>query len=336
MFLFRKCAPPVKLGLRLQSGCVWCIILLCSFLLILSSIFEIRALRVEISGLLRTQKSPNLSPSDVVVVVIAIPNGYEGIAAESHRAYCERHGYRLVVQRTYLGNATRGHDLRAVSLQKMLACSVARGEKYVLVLDYDIVIAPWAPPIHIDSAVMQLGTRVGIIDEDQPSREAVTTVLFHRTGRFRTPTLYYRNMGHRDLNLEHGILNSGVLLLQPKHHSDWFERLYYEHLDRQLSSISRFHYEQALIGAELIRSGRYALLHHAWNRNWMWYNWSEAVGGPRYELETVFRSSYFLHFLWAKKDISRLEYCMADKGLTFSPQPYPKSVDLLPRATINC
>jgi len=260
--------------------------------------------------------------SHLLMVVLAIPNGYPNIAkfaAKSHAAYARRHGYRL-----HLETHSESGDLRSASLQKLLACRRARkNEKYVLVLDYDVVIAPWAPPIHLDEGVLMMKNRAGIVDESQPSDGHIRAILLLRNGHERDPTGYYRGITQREgIYAVNGILNSGVLLLQPEFHGDWFEKLYHLHLKTQIGHPAKFHYEQAIIGAELMMNDYVQLLDHAWNRIWVWYNWSETVGFEKYEIGEVFRRSYFLHFCWAKVDIAKLENWMITEGITFEPREY--------------
>lgn len=264
----------------------------------------------------------------LLMVVLAIPNGYPNlakIAGKSHAAYAKRHGYRLHIE-----TLSESGDIRAASLQKLLACRRAKGEKYVLVLDYDVVIAPWAPPIHLDEQVLEMNQSVGIVDESQPSDAHVRAVLLRRNGREREATAYYHSFGYTDIFAPNGILNTGVLLLQPEFHGDWFEQIYYRHLKAQIASPAKFHYEQAMIGAELIRNDSAQLLSHAWNRNWVWYNWSEAVGFEKYEIGEVFSRSYFMHFCWTKEDMPKLEHWMDMQKMSFEPREYAHKEELLP------
>ncbi len=274
-----------------------------------------------------TSQSADTPEPRVVMVVLAIPDGYPQraeIASRSHAAYARRHGYRLVVQRDYLGNSTEGRRHAAVSLQKLLVHDVLRDEEYAAVVDYDVVIAPWAPPLPLSS----LGGGVGIVDEAQPSLGVVTAVLRYRTGRTRVPSEYYRSMGFPAAP-RNGLLNTGVLLAH-RRHAPWMAALYRRHVRRvaRLPPHVSFHYEQALIGAELMRRDLVATLPHAWNRNWMWYNYSHLVGGERYHIGDVFRRSYFLHFLWAKQDMPKLDEWMMKNNVTFDPAPY--ATDVLP------
>lgn len=264
--------------------------------------------------------------AEVLVVVLAIPDypWYAGLAKESHEQYAVRHGYRLIVQRSFQGPRS-GHHKRASSLQKLLACQYSRGERYVLILDYDVVIAPWAPAVHLDEKVKsEMGPKVGIVDESQPSAEHVEAILKLRTGEGRDPSDYYARLGFPGVNASRGILNTGVMLVQPEVHGKMFQSLFYKHVERQKKHSGRFHYEQALIGAELMRARMDGTLHHTWNRGWVWYNWSEAAGFEKYEIGDVFRRTYFMHFLWAKNDIFKLRQWMKDTNVTFNDNHHLK------------
>jgi len=273
--------------------------------------------------------------ADVLVVVVAIPGGYPAkarVAAASHRAYAARHGYRLVVQKAYLGGDARYHNSSCVSMQKLLACRLSLGEKYLLIIDYDVVIAPWAPRVPSIPA-----GKIGIVDEAQPSAMHIKRILKLRTGQdTNRPEDYYRSLGFplSDMRSEGGIpagiLNTGVLLVEPAAHGDMMEKLYVEHVATQLSHASRFHFEQALIGHHLMSRGLVHRMHHAWNRNWVWYNWSGAVGLEEYSMGDVFRRTYFMHFLWAKNEMPKLERWMSMEGIGFEGVGYERKEGLLP------
>lgn len=269
--------------------------------------------------------TPSRALPDVLIVVVAIPDGYPGkarVAAASHRAYARRHGYRL-----HLETHSESGDIRTASLQKLLACRRARKtEKYVLILDYDVVIAPWAPCIPNIPA-----GKIGIVDEAQPSPDHITRILLLRAGNSRTPGSYYRSLGFplsEDIT-PRGILNTGVLLVQPAAHCKLLESLYDKHVDIQKTHGGRFHYEQAMLGQQFLQRGMVHPMHHAWNRIWVWYNWSEPVGLEKYEVGGVFRRSYFLHFCWAKDVMPKLERWMNTHNISFEIE-YPIQHDPLP------
>lgn len=283
------------------------------------------------SSRLRVAKSTVLNGKptvpEVLIVVLAIPDypWFAAIAKESHERYASRHGYRLVVQRNFQGPET-GRYKGGSSLQKLLACRHARGEKYVLILDYDVVIAPWAHALHTDEAVENLGSRVGIVDESQPSAAHVAGILKHVSNMVRIPSKYYESYGFPGLNASRGILNTGVMLVQPALHGKIFETMFYKHVEPQKTkyrSRNRFFYEQALIGAELMRNGMDGELHHAWNRGWSWYKWSQPAGFEKYEIGDVFRRSYFLHFYFVdKREMVKLRNWMHSNNVTFDDRSH--------------
>lgn len=203
----------------------------------------------------------------VPMMIIADDMPYSGVTAESHRAYAERYGYRLVVQRQWRGTSIRPEHRLAARTQKLLACSHARGERFVLVLDADVVIGPWTPPIHIAA---DPGSKIGILDEDQPNavvRGAAEKYKLRGRRPRNDPWKYYSNFGQ--LKPKHGVLNTGMLLVQPKEHCAWLHAVYYGKQAQQWFSKRRTHYNQPVLGAELMKASNYKLMPHAWNRAWV-------------------------------------------------------------------
>lgn len=269
------------------------------------------------------------APARVVVVVVAIPNGYGGFAADSHRAYCEKHNYRLVVQRDWRGTVPQPTPRKAVRIQKLLGCThVRKNEEFVLVIDKDVVIAPWAPPVHVyaDANVTTNG-KLGIVDEDQPTQDIYQAVLRHRTGAdaIVTPQDYYRQYGYEHSE-KHGILNGGVVFYRVNgktknggtvDNCDWMQNLYYKDSTQEFVSVNRGHYDQPVLGVALLKENRYQRMDHRWNRLWAYYSFSAQVGGPEYDLWKVYKDSYFMHFCWKKKSLDDLEKLMKLKNVTF-------------------
>lgn len=144
----------------------------------------------------RLSHDDNHKAAQVLMVIFAIPDGYPtyaSVAQASHRAYANRYGYSLVIQRRNLrlenSILRNGQDSQTTTMQKLLAYSLARGERYVLVLDYDTAIAPWSPPIH--EHLKDLSGRIGMVGSAK------------------------------------GILGEGVLLFEAKTHRNWM-RLFYD------------------------------------------------------------------------------------------------------------
>lgn len=265
------------------------------------------------------------------MIVVSINRDYStGIAARSVRAYVRRHGYRLHVQKKWRGPPAPSKDPRLARTQKLLACSeFASGEKYVLVIDSDVVISPWTPPI--DTAVGEfVGNKIGIVDQDQPSMDIADKIFKLRLKEpFPKAEKYYSIFGDDFRNIGHGILNSGVLLLQPEQgHCYMLKNLYNSKRARIYWSKYHDHYDQPVLGSMLLRAGNYKRLDHAWNRGWTMYHHAHRVGGKRYTLEQVFRKSYFMHLYWDKGDTHVLDELMKRKNITFDPKPYAKDLEL--------
>lgn len=258
----------------------------------------------------RNSGSSAKEPAEVLMVVIAIPSypANAEVAKKSHIKYAARNSYRLVLQHGYQGSK-RFRNAAMMSVQKLLACQFAQGERFVLVLDYDVVIAPWAPPLHDDAQVLGLGNRVGIVDGNQPNGTLMKAILQLQSGRYQDPNETYRRMGF-DVLPARGILDTGVLLVQPEHHKTWLRHLFRKNANKILNHPSPMQHGQALIGSLLVMSNLDGYLPHAWNRKWVWYNRSNAAGLTEFEIGDVFKHSYFMHFSSIQKDMNKLRKWM--------------------------
>lgn len=263
------------------------------------------------------QLSNQVSPVLIVVIAIGIP--YDGLGADSHKAYAQRHGYRLVVQRKWRGTMKRPSYRGATHSQKLLACSHARGEQYVLIIDGDVVIAPWTPPIHLTLAP-SLGSNIGIVDEDQPTPQIRRLVEEHFLGKATNVDEYYNLFGD-NIAPNHGMLNSGVLFV-PNSQCEWLRDVYYSDNAQKWFQERHEHIDQPVLGAAMLRDRNYRIIPHAWNRGWIYYKTSSEVGGPAYDLGEVFHKSYFMHFYWKKSEIKILKAWMRHNNVTFDPRPY--------------
>lgn len=252
--------------------------------------------------------SESRTSANLLLVVVAINMSHVGLAAKSHYAYAQRYGYRLHIQKEWRGRAPRPKFWKAVRSQKLLACSLAQTEKFVLVIDADVVIAPWSPPIHLE----KVGSKIGVVDENQPAGRVSLKESIVNGYRY-----YKRPFGDR-LFVPHAFLNTGVLLLQPFYHQEWLENLYYSAKSQKWFNTERELYDQPLLGAAMIQKGNYVRIRHAWNRNWFRYQYSKDKNGKRYKVEDIFKKSYFLHFLWrSKESMNDLELWMNRNNVTF-------------------
>jgi hypothetical protein len=86
------------------------------------------------------------------------------------------------------------------------------------------------------------------------------------------------------------VLNSGVLVIQPKLHKEFLENLYYEHLPNSMAHSRGPHYEQTSLGYELQTQNLCKIISNKWNAIWSLHKMCGA------NLDDFFKDNYFIHF----------------------------------------
>lgn len=216
----------------------------------------------------------------VCIGVISIGTSYlaefERLFKPSVSAYCARNGYDLKVFSDFL-DPVRKHP-HTISFQKCLVADQLRDYDLVIVLDADIYIEAYAPPIH----TLELNGKIGIVNEVAQSRpeEYEKMVII---GFADHPKQYY-NLAGFDLTTDK-ILNTGLIVCEPAKHADYLKTIYETYVDRSIGHPRGFHYEQACIGYELQKDDSYSVIPNLWNYI---YVHTQMTRQPV--------QSYFLHF----------------------------------------
>lgn len=181
---------------------------------------------------------------------------FERLFKPSVSAYCDRYGYDLKIF-TDFPDPVRKHP-HTVSFQKCLVPDQLRDYDLVVVLDADIYIEPYAPPIHL----LELTGKIGIVDEIAQSRpeayEHMVNIGFANHAKH-----YYSLVGF-DINTTK-MLNTGLMICQPAKHADYLKTIYEKYVDKSIGHPRGFHYEQACIGYELQNDEMYELIPNVWN-----------------------------------------------------------------------
>ena len=177
---------------------------------------------------------------------------FETTFRPSVEQYAKKQGYDLKIFTDFLDSKHTHPD--CISFQKCLVPSMLKDYDCVIVMDADIYIHENTPPIHT-----RLNNKIGIVNEvGQISGEDYRALGFPSE-----PTEYYKLAGFQ-LNT-HKILNTGVMLCDPKLHSKFLEDIYDKYISKAPNHPRRFHYEQACIGYELQTQQMFALLENSWN-----------------------------------------------------------------------
>jgi hypothetical protein len=181
---------------------------------------------------------------------------FERLFKPSVSAYCARHGYDLKVFSDFL-DPVRKHP-HTISFQKCLVPDQLREYDLVVVLDADIYIESYAPPIHS----LELNERIGIVNEITQSTpqgyQHMVNVGFADHAR------HYYNLVGFDLDTDK-LLNTGLMICKPAKHADYLKAIYEKYVDKSVDHPRGFHYEQACIGYELQKDDTYELIPNLWN-----------------------------------------------------------------------
>ena len=233
------------------------------------------------------EEKPIPKPSaKVLLVAIAIGQQYlqqyNRVFRRSHQAYAKKHGYDFKVIDQFI-DATYQSSHMSLFYQKMLVSDMSYD--FVVFIDSDIFINISAPAIHLSEG---FGNNIGIVDEYSQPTPDLRLKIQKMMGWEPNAHEYYKLCG-MDLDTKI-VLNSGVLVIQPKKHKDLLECVYKTYLPRSISHHRGPHYEQTSLGYELQTQQRYILLNNRWNAIWALHKMTGA------NLEEFFRNNYFIHF----------------------------------------
>ena len=95
---------------------------------------------------------------------------------------------------------------------------------------------------------------------------------------------------------EKNILNSGILVLQPKIHKNFLKNIYEKYIENQINHPSGFHYEQSVIGYEIQKNNMHYFMDMKWNALWAnnKYYFNTMKKQPL-TLQEFYDTNYFTH-----------------------------------------
>jgi hypothetical protein len=251
------------------------------------------------------------------LVTLAVGSDYserfEQLCRRNWTAYAERFGLDIVVFKDALDTSERARR-RSPAWQKCLVLGAPEVAHYdrVVWVDSDIVINPAAPSI-LDGVPPE---KIGVTDEHRfPTpgarqailRDIIATVpeAGELNKRFWQA---WQNPGawHAYFGLPSGqahILQTGVMVLSPKHHRELFEHVYNAYEDGGSKS---FNYEMRPLSHEIQLLGLQHWIDPRFNALvwWLYLYLGPGGGAPtedqmRAFLLDIYKRSYFLHFAGA-------------------------------------
>jgi hypothetical protein len=218
---------------------------------------------------------------------------FQNLFRKSHETYARRHGYDYRVVTDYLDTAFQ-HKKLIVFQKWLVACQPwAQKYEYVIFIDADTLIHPEAPPIHLAAPY---GDKIGIVDEySQPTPEKRLEIQIRN--KWETTSTEYYKLCDFECTSPH-VLNSGVLVIQPKIHASLLQSLYDTYFEEAIGH-PRTVYEQTALGYELLQRGMAYILPNEWNSLTMLYMESQGRANTVDEaapLLELIKKSWIVHF----------------------------------------
>jgi hypothetical protein len=239
----------------------------------------------------------------VLLVTIAIGEKYlleyNNLFRESQSNYALKHGYNFKVITEFLDEYIKKKS--TISFNKLLLCNQEWSNDYdfIVFIDADIIININSPPIH---NYIDYGNCIGIIDEQsQPSKERRLKIQ-KKMGWETNARDYYKLCGF-DIQTDM-ILNTGVLVLQPKIHRDFLQNIYNKYVIQSITHYRGFHYEQSCIGYEIQQEKLYKILDNKFNAIW---GLTKLDNIEKMNLMQYVNENYFIH-LAGRIDYDKVKY----------------------------
>jgi len=252
---------------------------------------------------------------------------WETLSRRSWEDYAERHGYDLIVITTHLDDSEFGRA-RPIPWQKLLILDQPWSAAYerIVWLDADIVISRTAPDVISTVRQPECVGAVNGGDQFSPAEKHVLFELQHNMqvdpSKVATALNYDLENGYAIDGLEvrgRPMLNTGVLVLSPRHHNELLLRVYPNENRSRL-------YEQSYLSLAILESRKVELLSARFN--WTVHHrlvldfYGDGRTGPEQKrrillhLQTELRrKAYFLHFAGAfplLKQIAELKKALVD------------------------
>ncbi len=224
-------------------------------------------------------------------------NTYVRLFQKSQINYAKKHGYDYKVITDFLDDTYKEHNV-SLYFQKSLVCSQSWSldYDYIIYVDNDVYININSPPIH---SYYDFGTKIGVVDEwRQPSEKDKTLIMHFWDKHDKSIKDYYKSsMETTDENTTTAnfIVNSGVLVFQPKIHKIKMDEYYARYMPQALNKKNVW-FEQASLAVYLFDNDLYLLMDPMFNAIW---NWKRSVCEVHHfpeNLEEFLQENFFLHF----------------------------------------
>ena len=241
----------------------------------------------------------------VLLISLAIEEGeitdYHKYFRSSHLKYAEKCGYdyKFLTQPIdkSRNEAMLGDQNLFNIMQKCLVCQdeTTLDYDFVVYIDADVLINIKSPPIH---DYYEFGDKIGAVDEwSQPSFDKKVFVHEYYELPYRYPHEYLRREGFSEVgDLAKKVLNSGVLVFQPRKHRAHMNT-YYELALKNVAKGKTMNYEQASLSHYLSRNNLLFWMDHKFNAIWNHTFSVKEITQEPLDIAQFFKDNCFLHMV---------------------------------------
>lgn len=214
---------------------------------------------------------------------------YNRLFKDSQENYAKNCGYDFKIITDYIGEEKHPH---LITMQKWLVCNYKWDKEYdfIIFIDADIIINYNSPPIHTQ---YDFNDKIGVVNQSQPTLKARLEGQIHKGYEITANDYYKKYVGIDFKNVEH-IINSGVLVIQPKYHKKYLQILYNVYKNKRINN--QWHYEQATLGYELQKNNKHFFMDMKWNA--LWANnkyYFNVMKNKNLTLQEFYDKNFFIH-----------------------------------------
>jgi hypothetical protein len=208
----------------------------------------------------------------VAMVIIAQGDAFYDVYSKttrpSHARYTAQYGYSLVEVRHAL-NAPNEPSIPCMQKYLLFRESWTANYDYLILMDADIYISQYSPPIH--TLFADFGGRIGAVDEwPQPTGFIDDKLRLQRNMRWSESTHEFMATAGFQIDTQH-LINSGLLVLQPALHASFAADMYTMYAQESIDNPNSL-FENCATQYELETRGLWASMPSEWNAIWLSQN----------------------------------------------------------------
>lgn len=211
---------------------------------------------------------------------------------QSQENYAKKYDYDYKIIRTYL--LDEKSDKTLLTLNKICICNEQWADQYdyLICVNNNIIININAPQIF---SKINIGNKIGCVSQNQPTQIARESVQRYN-GYEITAKEYYKLKSNHHLDTDF-VINTGVLVIQPKIHKEFLNNIFEKYKTLQTTSVHGDHFTQSVIGYELQTNEKYTLIPMKWNALWTTNkNFFNTILKLNLSIEEFIDDNYFINF----------------------------------------